>query len=103
MSKKIPSGRSLRLLHRLYEQGYIRIGSGFINVKEKGWNVLGVSPNPVFASIRVSSFKREKVYQRITDFPVQRVLRMVGDMEGERFDKALENWASVERHPRYKI
>ncbi len=90
MSKKIPSGRSFCLLQMLYKQGYIRIGNDFIDVTEKGWNVLGVSHNPVFPSIRVS-FKREKVYQRIIDFPVQRVLRMVGDMERERLDNALKN------------
>lgn len=90
MSKKVPSGRPLRLLHRLYEQGYIRIGSGFIDVTEKDLNALGVSPNPVFGFIKVSPPKREKS-ERITNFPVQRVLMVAGDMERERLGKALRN------------
>ncbi|MFQ6081487.1 MAG: Lrp/AsnC family transcriptional regulator [Candidatus Bathyarchaeia archaeon] len=139
MSKEIPSGRPLRLLRMLYEQGkpvttytvqvkqselakqlkisrqalnvhlrklrdqeYIRTGRGFIDVTEKGLNVLGVSANPVFVFIKVSPLKREEAYQRITDFPVQRAFRVAGDMdavlmvERERLDKALRYLASVE-------
>jgi len=139
MSKEIPSGRPLRLLHMLYEQGkpvttytvlvkqselakqleisrqalnvhlrklrdqgYIRTGRGFIDVTEKGLNLLGVSANPVFVFVKVSPLRREEAYQRITDFHVQRVFRVAGDMdailivERERLDKALRNLASVE-------
>jgi len=89
-------------LRKLRDQGYIRTGRGFIDVTEKGLNLLGVSANPVFVFVKVSPLRREEAYQRITDFPVQRVFRVAGDMdailivERERLDKALRNLASVE-------
>lgn len=88
-------------LRKLRDQGCIRTGRGFIDVTEKGLNVLGLSANPVFVFIKVSPLKREEVYQRIRNFPVQRVFRVAGDMdvllvvERERLDKALRNLASV--------
>jgi len=89
-------------LRKLRDRGYIRTGRGFIDVTEKGLNVMGVSANPVFVFIKVSPLRREEAYQRITHFPVQRVFRVAGDMdaillvERERLDKALRNLASVE-------
>lgn len=89
-------------LRKLRDQGCIRTGRGFIDVTEKGLNVLGLSANPVFVFIKVSPLRREEVYQRIRNFPVQRVFRVAGDMdvllvvERERLDKALRNLASVE-------
>jgi len=89
-------------LRKLRDQGYIRTGRGFIDVTEKGLNLLGVSTNPVFVFVKVSPLRREEAYQRITHFPVQRVFRVAGDMdailivERERLDKALRNLASVE-------
>ena len=89
-------------LRKLRDQGYIRTGRGFIDVTEKGLNMLGVSANPVFVFIKVAPLKREEVYRRITDFPVQRAFRVAGDMdailivEHERLNKALKKLASVE-------
>ncbi|MFB0501996.1 MAG: Lrp/AsnC family transcriptional regulator [Candidatus Bathyarchaeia archaeon] len=139
MSKEILTGRSLRLLRMLYEQGRalttytlevkqsqlakklkisrqalnvhlrklrdhgcIRTGRGFIDVTEKGLSVLGVSVNPAFVFIKVSPLKREKVYQEMVKFPIQRVFRVTGDMdaiivvEREKLNETLKGMASVE-------
>lgn len=139
MSKEIPTGRPLRLLHMLYEQGkpvtictiqvkqselakhleisrqalnvhlrklrdqgHIRTGRGFIDITEKGLNVLGVSANPVFVFVKVSPFKRREAYEKIVGFPVQRIFRVTGDMdavvmvEREKLDEALKKLASLE-------
>jgi len=139
VSKQIPTGRSLRLLRMLYEQGNplttytlevkqsqlakklqisrqalnvhlrklrdygcIRTGRGFIDVTEKGLNVLGVSVNPAFVFIKVSPHKRGEVYQKIVKFPIQRVFRVTGDMdaiivvEREKLNETLKGLASVE-------
>jgi hypothetical protein len=42
---------------------------------------LGVSSNPAFVFIKVSPLKREEAYKLIVKFPVQRVLRVAGDMD----------------------
>jgi len=139
MNKEIPSGRPLRLLRMLMEQGkpattytlevkqnelakrleisrqalnvhlrklrdleLIRTGRGFIDVTEKGLNTLGMSVNPAFVFIKVSPLKRIEAYQKILDFPVQRVFRVAGDMdavlvvEREKLEEALRKLASVE-------
>ena len=139
VSKDILSGRPLRLLRMLYEQGspattytlrvkqselakqleisrqalnvhlrklrdegYIRTGRGFIDVTEKGLGVLGVSLNPAFVFIKVSPLKREEAYREISQFPVQRIFRVAGDMdailivEREKLDEALRKLAFVE-------
>lgn len=139
MNKQIPTGRSLRLLRMMYDQGRpittytlevkqsqlakkleisrqalnvhlrklrdhgcIRTGRGFIDVTEKGLNVLGVSTSPAFVFIKVSPLKRGKTYQKMVKFPIQRVFRVTGDMdaiivvEREKLDETLKGLASVE-------
>lgn len=139
MNREIPSGRPLRLLRMLMEQGkpattytlevkqnelakrleisrqalnvhlrklrdleLIRTGRGFIDVTEKGLNILGISANPAFVFVKVSPLKRVEAYQKIADFPVQRIFRVAGDMdavlvvEREKLEEALRKLASVE-------
>jgi DNA-binding Lrp family transcriptional regulator len=80
----------------------IRTGRGFIDVTEKGLNVLGISANPAFVFVKVSPLKRVEAYQKIADFPVQRIFRVAGDMdavlvvEREKLEEALRKLASVE-------
>jgi len=89
-------------LRKLRNEGCIRTGRGFIDVTEKGLNMLGISANPAFIFVKVSPLKRVGVYQTIVTLPIQRVFRVVGDMdallvvEREKLDEALKNLASVD-------
>jgi DNA-binding Lrp family transcriptional regulator len=89
-------------LRKLRDGGFIRTGRGFIDVTEKGLNMLGVSANPAFVFVKVSPLKRVGVYQTIVTLPIQRVFRVVGDMdaiivvEREKLDEALKGLASVD-------
>ena len=89
-------------LRKLRDSELIRTGRGFIDVTEKGLNALGMSANPAFVFIKVSPLKRVEAYQKIADFPVQRIFRVAGDMdavlvvEREKLEEALRKLASVE-------
>lgn len=89
-------------LRKLRDGGFIRTGRGFIDVTEKGLNMLGISANPAFVFVKVSPLKRVGVYQTIVTLPIQRVFRVVGDMdallvvEREKLDEALKGLASVD-------
>ena len=89
-------------LRKLRQNGYIRTGRGFIDVTEKGLVLLGVSVNPAFVFIKVSPLRRGDVYQKLLDFPVQRVFRVTGDMdaillvEREKLDEALKKLAAID-------
>jgi predicted transcriptional regulator len=89
-------------LRKLRDGGFIRTGRGFIDVTEKGLNMLGVSANPAFVFVKVSPLKRVGVYKTIVTLPIQRVFRVVGDMdaiimvEREKLDEALKGLASVD-------
>lgn len=89
-------------LRKLRNHGYIRTGRGFIDVTEKGLNLLGISANPAFVFLKISPLKRTEVYGRIFQFPIQRVFRVAGDMdailiiEREKLEDALEKLADVE-------
>ncbi|MFQ6068720.1 MAG: Lrp/AsnC family transcriptional regulator [Candidatus Bathyarchaeia archaeon] len=89
-------------LRKLRDQGYIRTGRGFIDVTEKGLTLLGISANPAFVFLKISPLKREKAYEKIFRFPIQRVFRVAGDMdailviEREKLDDALKRLASVD-------
>ncbi len=89
-------------LRKLRNEGCIRTGRGFIDVTEKGLNMLGISANPAFVFVKVSPLKRVGVYQTIVTLPIRRVFRVVGDMdailvvEREKLDEALKNLASVD-------
>lgn len=89
-------------LRKLRDEGCIRTGRGFIDVTEKGLNMLGISANPAFVFVKVSPLKRVGVYKTIVTLPIQRVFRVVGDMdallvvEREKLDEALKGLASVD-------
>lgn len=89
-------------LRKLRQNGYIRTGRGFIDVTEKGLMLLGVSVNPAFVFIKVSPLKRSDAYEKIMDFPIQRIFRVTGDMdaillvEREKLDGALKKLAAID-------
>jgi len=89
-------------LRKLRDQDYIRTGRGFIDVTEKGLNLLGISTNLAFVFLKISPLKRNEAYEEIFQFPIQRVFRVAGDMdailviEREKLDDALKRLASVE-------
>lgn len=89
-------------LRKLRNHGCVRTGRGFIDVTEKGLNVLGIFVNPAFVFVKVSPLKRGEVYQEILGFPVQRIFRVAGDMdmvlmiEREKLDAALRKVASLD-------
>ena len=89
-------------LRKLREQGHIRTGRGFIDVTEKGLNLLGISANPAFVFLKISPLKRKEAYEKIFQFPFQRVFRIAGDMdailiiEREKLDEALKALANID-------
>ncbi|MFQ6064956.1 MAG: Lrp/AsnC family transcriptional regulator [Candidatus Bathyarchaeia archaeon] len=89
-------------LRRLRELGCIRTGRGFIDITEEGLRALGVFVNPAFVFIKISPLRRDEAYQKMLEFPVQRVFRVAGDMdavlvvERERLDEALRKLALVD-------
>ncbi|MDH5448920.1 MAG: Lrp/AsnC family transcriptional regulator [Candidatus Bathyarchaeota archaeon] len=89
-------------LRKLRNQDYIRTGRGFIDVTEKGLNLLGISANPAFVFLKISPLKRKEAYEEIFQFPIQRVFRVAGDMdailviEQEKLDETLKRLANVE-------
>ncbi len=104
LAKKLEISRQALNMHlrRLRDHGCIRTGRGFIDVTEKGLNTLGVSVSPAFVFIKVSPLQREKVYQEMTKFPIQRVFRVAGDMdailvvEREKLNETLKGLASLD-------
>jgi len=104
LAKRLEISRQALNVHlrKLRDLELIRTGRGFIDVTEKGLNVLGISANPAFVFVKVSPLKRVKAYQKIADFPVQRIFRVAGDMdavlvvEREKLEEALRKLASVE-------
>lgn len=89
-------------LRKLRDLQYIRTGRGFIDVTEKGLHQLGISANPAFVFIKISPLKRTEAYERIFQFPIQRVFRIAGEMdailiiEREKLDETLSKLANVD-------
>ena len=89
-------------LRKLRQLDCIRTGRGFIDVTEKGLNMLGISSTPAFILIKVSPVKRIQVYQKIKELTVQRVFRIAGDVdalvivEREKLDEVLKRLYHVE-------
>ncbi|NIO36183.1 helix-turn-helix domain-containing protein [Candidatus Bathyarchaeota archaeon] len=68
-------------LRKLRNSSCIRTGRGFIDVTEKGLNILGVFATPAFIFIKVSPGKRKQVYRNIEKLSVQRAFRIAGDVD----------------------
>ncbi|TET19866.1 Lrp/AsnC family transcriptional regulator [Candidatus Bathyarchaeota archaeon] len=89
-------------LRKLRDLGCIRTGRGFIDVTEEGLNALGVAVNPAFIFIKISPLRREEAYREMSDFPIQRIFRVAGDMdavllvEQENLDETLRRLALLE-------
>ena len=89
-------------LRKLRNQGYLRTGRGFIDVTEKGLNLIGISVNPAFVFLKISPLDRKGAYEKIFSFPIQRIFRVAGDMdailvvEREKLEEALKGLASVD-------
>jgi len=89
-------------LRKLRDNGLIRTGRGFIDVTEKGLNLLGISANPAFVFIKVSPLQRGEAYQQLLKFPIERIFRVAGDMdailvvEQRKLDEALKKLTAVE-------
>jgi len=88
-------------LRKLRDNGYIRTGRGFIDVTEKGLNLLGVSANPAFVFIKVSPLRREEAYRQLLRFPIERIFRVTGEIdailvvEQKKLDETLKKLASI--------
>lgn len=89
-------------LRKLRDLDCIRTGRGFIDVTEKGLDVLGISSTPAFILIRVSPAKRIYVYEKIKELAVQRAFRIAGDVdaliivEREKLDEVLKRLYTVD-------
>jgi len=89
-------------LRKLRNLNYIRTGRGFIDVTEKGLNILGVSSTPAFIFIKVSPRKRSRVYKKIKELAIQRAFRIAGDVdalimvERTKLDETLRNLSYIE-------
>jgi DNA-binding Lrp family transcriptional regulator len=89
-------------LRKLRDLNCVRTGRGFIDVTEKGLNLLGISSAPAFVLIKISPIKRISVYERIKELAVQRAFRIAGDVdallivEREKLDEILKELYSVE-------
>jgi len=68
-------------LKKLRDLSFIRTGRGFIDVTEKGLNMLGVFSNPAFVLIKVSPHRRDGVYEEIKKLDIQRAFRIAGDID----------------------
>lgn len=89
-------------LRKLRDLNYIRTGRGFIDVTEKGLNVLGIASTPAFIFIKVSPLKRMYAYEKIKELTVQRAFRIAGDVDAvlivdrEKLDEALKRLSSID-------
>ena len=89
-------------LRKLRDLNYIRTGRGFIDVTEKGLNVLGIASTPAFIFIKVSPLKRMYAYEKVKELTVQRAFRIAGDVDAilivdrEKLDEALKRLSSID-------
>ncbi|NWF87491.1 helix-turn-helix domain-containing protein [Candidatus Bathyarchaeota archaeon] len=89
-------------LRKLRDLKYIRTGRGFIDVTEKGLNMLGISSAPTFIFIKVSPHKRTYAYEKVKELTAQRAFRITGDVdavlivEREKLDEVLKKLSSID-------
>ncbi|WP_297489327.1 Lrp/AsnC family transcriptional regulator [Thermococcus sp.] len=86
----------------LKELGYIRTGRGFIDLTEKGLELLGERRGDVFVFVRIEPTKRKGIYERIKGLRIKRVYRVTGDVDliieadKSQLDEILEEIASMD-------
>jgi len=89
-------------LRKLRDLSYIRTGRGFIDVTEKGLNLLGIASTPAFVFIKVSPLKRTYAYEKVKELAVQRAFRITGDVDAilmvnrEKLDEVLRRLSSID-------
>lgn len=89
-------------LRKLRVLKYIRTGRGFIDVTEKGLNILGVSSVPAFVFIKVSPLRRNYAYEKVRELTALRAFRITGDVdavlivEREKLDETLKKLSSID-------
>ena len=89
-------------LRKLRDLSYIRTGRGFIDVTEKGLNLLGIASTPAFIFIKVSPLKRMYAYEKVKEITVQRAFRIAGDVDAvlivnrEKLDEVLKRLSSID-------
>jgi len=88
-------------LRKLKSRGYIRTGRGFIDVTDKGLDVLGVS-SPVFILLKISPVKRILIYEQLRQLPISRAFRVAGNVdalimvERENLDDVLKKLYNID-------
>lgn len=89
-------------LRKLRDLNYIRTGRGFIDVTEKGLEILGISSTPAFILVRVSPATRIHVYEKIKGLAAQRAFRIAGEfdalmiVESEKLDEVLKRLYTID-------
>ncbi len=89
-------------LRKLRNLGLIRTGRGFIDVTERGLNVLRISSTPSFVFLKVSPKARSRVYKKIRELAIERAYRVTGDVdalllvEREKLDHTLSELSSLD-------
>ena len=68
-------------LRKLRDQGYIRTGRGFIDILDKGLDILGVSGNPAIITVKIEPSMRTEVYNEVVKYPILRGFRVAGDVD----------------------
>jgi len=88
-------------LRKLKSRGYIRTGRGFIDVTDKGLDILGVS-SPVFILLKISPVKRILIYEQLSQLPISRAFRVAGNVdalimvERENLDDVLKKLYNID-------
>jgi len=104
LSKQLGISRQALNVHlrKLRDLNYIRTGRGFIDVTEKGLDMLGVSSTPAFILVRVSPASRIHVYEEIKELAAQRAFRIAGEfdvliiVEREKLDEVLKRLYAID-------
>jgi DNA-binding Lrp family transcriptional regulator len=104
LAKELQITRQALSLHfkKLRESGLIQVGRGFIDVTEKGLEVLGHRREPVIVNVRIIPQKRSEAIQKINGLPATEIFRVTGDVdvvmivEKDRLDLVLEVLSHIE-------
>jgi DNA-binding Lrp family transcriptional regulator len=104
LAKELQITRQALSLHfkKLREFGLIEVGSGFIDVTEKGLEALGYRREPVIVNVKLLPQKRSEAVQKISELPATEMFRVAGDVdvvlivEQERLDPILEALSHID-------